>query len=152
MNFAKKWMHCWMTTNFHKKNLMKCCHFLFALALTNHLWKNGNRSTTFVASSSNIQYADNSISNIFEPKLRNFQKATRIRWRQFFAKRNLMNDAHILCARSLTNNLWKNGNKSTTFVASSSNIQCVHNSISNIFEPKLRNFQKAKRMRWRQFL
>ena len=41
----------------------------------------------------------------------------------------------------------KNSNRMTTFVASSFNIYCAHNSISTIFEPKLRNFHRATRMR-----
>ena len=126
---------------------MNCCHFLCATGLTNHLSKNGNRMTTLVTSSSNIQCAQNSIFNIFEPKLRNFQKSNKDELTQIFAKKNLMNDSHVLCARTLVTPFSKSGNRSTTFVASSSNIQCAHNSKFSIFDPNLRNFQKATRMR-----
>ena len=53
---------------------MNRCYFFCAGTLDDPFSKNGNRMTTFVASSSNMQYAQ--LSRILNAKLRNFQIAT----------------------------------------------------------------------------
>ena len=76
-----------MTTKFDKKNFMNDAHFLCVTDLVISFSKNSNRTTTFIASSSNIQYALNSISTIFDLKFRSFQKTTRFGWQRFLTKR-----------------------------------------------------------------
>ena len=58
----------------------------------------------------------------------------------FFDKMNTFNEARFFCAGTLSIDLSKNGSRSTTFVASSSNIRCALNSIFTNIRQKFGNF------------
>ena len=79
-----------MTTIFDEKNFVNDAQFVCETDLAISFSKNGNITTTFVASTTNKQYVQNSISTIFEAKLRNFQKATRFRWQHFFLTERIL--------------------------------------------------------------
>ena len=64
------------------------------------------------------------------------------RWMtEIFDKMNTFNETHFFCAGTLSIDLSKNGNRSTPFLSSKSNIQCAHNSIFTNFVEICGNFK-----------
>jgi len=70
----------------------------------------------------------------------------------FYDKMNTFNESRFLCARNLSIDLSKNSNRLTPFVASKSNLQCLHNSMFSNFCRDLSNFQTATDIRWQHFV